>query len=351
MSDDSVPIELSRYAKQIRFPDLGIEGQRKLSASRVLVIGCGALGSVSANLLARAGVGELLLVDRDFVELDNLQRQVLYDERDVGQPKAIVAAEKLRLVNSAISIHEQIADIDCRNIETLLLEPRPVDVVIDGTDNFEIRFLINDACIRHDIPWIYGGCLGAEGQTMVVIPGETACLKCLLTDGPPAPGSAGTCDTGGILSTIVNVVAAVQVNEAIKLLSGNRGALDLRLNVFDLWGNRNQSIDLVKLRESNDCIACNRRQFEWLSGLQGSHSVALCGRNSVQINYPERQEIDLEALSDRLKKLGAVEANEWLVRLAVGDYVITAFRDGRAIVGGTDDVAVARKLYAQYLGA
>ncbi len=347
---ESIPAELQRYNKQIRFAGLGLEGQQKLSASRIVIIGCGALGSVSANLLVRAGVGRVLLIDRDFVELDNLQRQVLYDESDVGLPKAMVARDKLRAVNSGIEIHGCIADVDFRNIESLVLD-HGADVVIDGTDNFEIRFLINDACVRHSIPWVYAGCLGAEGQVMTVLPGETACLNCLMSDGPPPPGTTATCDTGGILSTIINVVAAFQVTEAIKILAGQLESVNRRLTVFDLWGNRTLSIDVSTLREKINCPVCVQRQFKWLHGNLGSQSAVLCGRNAVQVSFPDRKELELAGLARRLQGVGQVEQNAWLVRLRVGDFVITAFRDGRAIINGTEDVVLAKKLYAQYLGS
>lgn len=347
---ESIPSELLRYAKQIRFNAIGLTGQRALSAARVVIIGCGALGSVSANLLARAGVGRMLVIDRDFVELDNLQRQVLYDEADVGMPKAIVAAGRLQAVNSEIEIEGRIADVDFRNIEEFLLQPDPAVVVVDGTDNFEIRFLINDACVKHSIPWVYAGCLGAEGQVMTILPGDTACLNCLMSAGPPPPGTSGTCDTGGILSMIVNVVAAMQATEALKILAGRTESVNRRLAVFDLWGNRNHSMDISKLRDDSDCVVCQHRQFDWISGQRGSQSVSLCGRNAVQVSFPERNELPLEQLAQRLGSVGTVELNRYLVRLRVNGYVITAFRDGRAIINGTDDIAIARKLYAQYIG-
>ncbi len=348
---EPIPAELLRYAKQIRFSGMGLSGQRALSSARVVIIGCGALGSVSANLLARAGVGKMLVIDRDFVELDNLQRQVLYDESNVGMPKAIVAAEKLQAVNSEIEIEGRIADVEFRNIEEFLLQPSAADVVVDGTDNFEIRFLINDACVKHSIPWVYAGCLGAEGQVMTILPGDTACLNCLMSAGPPPPGTSGTCDTGGILSTIVNVVASVQTTEALKILSGRPETVNRRLAVFDLWGNRNHSMDISKLRSSSDCAVCQHRQFDWISGIRGSQSVALCGRNAVQVSFPERNELPLEQLAERLKEVGMVELNRYLVRLRVDGYVITAFRDGRAIINGTDDILIAKKLYVRYIGA
>ena len=342
---------LKRYAKQIRFPGIGLGGQKKIAASRVVLIGCGALGSVSANSLARAGVGELLIVDRDFVELDNLQRQVLYEERDIGQPKAIVAQDKLQRINSEISVEAKVMEVDFRNIHVLLQEPRLADIVIDGTDNFEIRFLINDACVKFGVPWVYGGCLGAEGQVMNVIPRETGCLNCLMLDGPPTPGTTATCDSNGILSTIINIVASHQVNEALKLLSGNRERMSSYLHVFDLWANRNHQIDVSSLREKVNCPTCKQEKFVWLSGQQGSQSTVLCGRNAIQIRSSNPTPIDLGQLASRLKNAGRVEQNPFMVRFFVEDYVINVFQDGRAIINGTEEKSTANKLYAQYIGA
>ena len=343
--------EFSRYVKQIRFSGVGGAGQSKFADSRVVIIGCGALGSVSANLLVRAGVGEVLIVDRDFVELDNLQRQVLYDESDVGMPKAVVAAEKLRRVNSDIEIQHHVADVDYRNIESLLMHPRKANAMVDGTDNFEIRFLINDAALKFGIPWVYGGCLGAAGQAMVVLPEETGCLKCLMPEGPPPPGTTATCDSGGILSTIINVVASFQVNETLKILTGWHEKVNRKLLVFDLWDNRMQQLDLGGLQDNQNCCVCDKSRFEWLDGKLGSQSVALCGRNAVQVSFPDRQEVSLEQLARRLEHLGEITINPYLLRFQVDNYVITAFKDGRAIIGGTDDISMAKKLYVQYLGA
>ena len=350
-NDISVEPKLQRYAKQIRFPGIGVDGQKNIAGSRVVVVGCGALGSVAANLLARAGVGELVVIDRDFIELNNLQRQVLYDECDVGMPKAIVASQKLRQINSEIYVEGVITDIDFRNIESLIVGERKADLVIDGTDNFEVRFLINDACVKNEIPWIYGGCLGAEGQLMNIIPGETACLNCLMMDGPPLPGTTATCDSGGILSTIINVISSVQVNEAIKFLSGNRERMSLKLQVFDLWSNRTHSIDISTLRDKVDCPTCKQNQYVWLSGERGSQSAVLCGRNAVQVSFPERSKIDLKQLANRLADVGRVEANDFLVKLSVDEFELHVFQDGRAIIRGTEDIAQAKTLYVQYIGA
>jgi adenylyltransferase/sulfurtransferase len=340
---------LARYIRQVRYPGVGAEGQRRLLAARALVCGCGALGSVLANTLARAGVGRLRIVDRDFLELNNLQRQVLYDEQDVaaGLPKAVAAEAKLRTINSQIDIEAIVADVDHTTIGRLLQD---VDVIVDGTDNFETRFLLNDAAVKFGIPWVYGGCVGAEGQTMTILPGETACLRCLLQDAPP-PGSTATCDTAGILAPIVNVIASLQACEAIKILSGHREAVSRCLQVFELWDNRVRQVGLDSLRETGNCPTCRQGDFPWLEGRRGSHTAVLCGRNSVQLSYPDRHAVSLDALAQQLQGIGRVTRNRFLLRLEVDKFQITVFPDGRAIVAGTDDVTEARTVHARYIGA
>ncbi len=335
------PASESRYARQIRFPPFGKKGQDGLRTSRALIVGCGALGSVIANTLARAGVGRLRIVDRDFLEKSNLQRQVLYDEQDVenGLPKAIAAAEKLRRINSEIEIEPIVADVDSSNVQSFC---KDVDVILDGSDNFEVRFLINDASVKLSIPWIYGGCLGADGQTMTILPGETACLNCLMLDGPPPPGTTPTCDSFGILGPVINVIASIQAMEAIKILSGNRGAVSRKLSVFSLWENDVRQLDVSKLRDQVECPTCKLHKFEWLNGQRGGSGAVLCGRNAVQLSFPDRQEISLNELELRLKDLGRVEVNPFLLRFYVDEFVMTIFPDGRAIVSGTEDVSVAR---------
>ena len=339
---------LERYARQICYTPLGEAGQRQMLESRVLICGCGALGSVIANTLVRAGVGHVRIVDRDFLELNNLQRQVIYNERDVEArlPKAIAAANRLREINSEVDIEPIVSDVDFTNIQQLA---DGVDLLLDGTDNFETRFLLNDASLKLAIPWIYGGCIGAEGQTMTVIPGETPCLRCLMTDTPP-PGTTPTCDTAGILSPIINVIASIEAAEAIKILSGNQAAINRSLTVVDLWDNRLRSINLDSLKEADTCDACHQRDFPWLAGTRGGHSSVLCGRNSVQLNFPDKNAISLDDLAKRLEDIGDVAANPFLLRCSVGDYVLTVFPDGRAIIGGTDDVATAKTVYARYIG-
>jgi molybdopterin-synthase adenylyltransferase len=339
--------DLARYVRQMRFAPLGEEGQRRLSQSRVLLCGCGALGSNIANLLVRAGVGMLRIVDRDFVELSNLQRQSLFDEGDAAAalPKAVAATEKLRKINSTVTIEPLVADIGPTNIKRLF---DGVDLVLDGTDNFETRFLINDAALKFSLPWVYGGCVGAEGQAMTILPGETACLRCLMPE-CPQPGSTTTCETAGILGPIVGLIASIEVAEAIKLLSGNRESVSRRLTVVDLWQNESRQIDVSRLREQVDCPACKHGEYSWLSGRSVSRTASLCGRNSVQLSHLDAS-ISLDELAKKLEGVGELTRNEFLLRLKVDGYELTVFPDARVIVAGTDDIATARTVYAKYIG-
>ena len=339
---------MDRYIRQIRFQPLGEEGQRRLAASRALICGCGALGSVIANTLVRAGVGKVRIVDRDFVELSNLARQALFDEADAvaGLPKAVAAAEKLRGVNSGVEIEPVVADVNHENIERLC---DGVDVILDGTDNFETRFLLNDAAVKLGLPWIYGGCVGAEGQTMTILPGETPCLRCLM-EKCPVPGSTPTCDTAGILGPIVGVIASIEAMEAIKILSGNRDGVSRQLTVVDLWQNQIKHVDVSHLRDEVDCLTCKRKEFSWLAGREGSRTAVLCGRNAVQLSHPGAK-VSLDELAKRLSGMGQITMNQYLLRLNVSPYEIAVFSDGRAIISGTDDIAIARTIYAKYIGA
>ncbi len=339
----------SRYDRQIRFAPFGEQGQRNLTKARALVCGCGALGSVVAETLVRAGVGFVRIVDRDFLELNNLQRQVLYDEQDVadGLPKAVAAANKLRQINSEVEIEAAVADVTHQNISELADD---VDAIVDGTDNFAIRFLLNDFAVKYGKPWVYGGCIGAEGQTMTILPGESACLACLMTDVPP-PGTTPTCDTAGILGPIVSVIASIESAEALKILSGNREAVSRRLTIIDLWDNQIRAVDLARLRDGSDCRVCKHNEFVWLSGERGSTSAVLCGRNAVQLSAATGATASLDDIASRLAGVGSIQRNAFLLRLALDDYVLTVFPDGRTIVSGTDDIATARSLHARYIGA
>lgn len=340
--------ELARYAAQTRFSPLGVEGQRALQRAHVLICGCGALGSVLANTLVRAGLGRLRLVDRDFLELHNLQRQVIFDEDDIAanKPKAIAAADKLRRINSQVAVEPIVADVDSSNVLQL---SQDVDLILDGTDNFEARFLLNDAAHKLKKPWIYAGCLGAEGQTLTIVPGTTPCLRCLMDEAPP-PGTTATCDTAGILGSIINVIASIAALEAMKLLSGRAQALRRSLLIVDLWENRFRQVQLDGLRET-PCPACRGLEYPWLEGRKGSQSAVLCGRNAVQLSAPSGAPVSLPELAARLQSVGRVTVTPWLLRLAVAEYLLTIFPDGRTIVSGTDDPATARTIHARYIGA
>lgn len=336
---------MSRYAKQVLFAPLGKEGQERLGRSRVTIVGLGALGSTLASHLVRAGVGYVRLVDRDFVELDNLQRQVLYDEDDVKSnvPKAAAAAAKLARINSEVQLETRVCDVNYSNAEELA---KDVDVLLDGTDNFETRFILNDACVKVGRPWIYGGCVGSYGMILTVLPGEGPCFACLVGE-LPAPGSSPTCDTAGVLNTAVSVVASIQANEAIKLLAGRKEALLGGLQTLDLWHNTQQ---LIRVPRSASCACCGKREFRHLEA-NPSAATSLCGRNAVQITPPLGSRLDLEEADRRLSALGKVRRNAYLLKVSLDGCELTLFPDARAIVQGTDDLARARSLYARYVGA
>jgi len=340
-----------RYSKQVLFHGIGEAGQKKLAAKTVLLCGCGALGTVIADQLTRAGVGELIIVDRDFVELSNLQRQVLYDEEDVKQrlPKSVAAAEKLTRINSEISIESVVADIDAGNIESLA---RGCDLILDGTDNFEVRFLINDASLELGIPWIYTGCIGSHGQVMPVFPGETACLRCLMDD-VPEPGSTETCDTAGVLGPAVNIIASYEVVLALKILTDQADLVKPVMTVVDVWEGTWREMKIGSLREESDCPACKHGKRDWLRGGRGSQSTVLCGRNAVQVVPEQKRTLTLEELVSKLSTSGEVVPNPYLLKFTPKEsaHELTIFRDGRAIIKGTEDLAEARSLYSRYIGS
>ena len=343
-------MNLERYSRQTRFTQLGEAGQRNLLKSRVLLCGCGALGTVLAETLTRAGVGFLRIVDRDFVEFSNLQRQVLFDEDDIKNqlPKSIAAARKLEKINSDVTIEPVVADVEYSNIGKLA---EGVDLILDGTDNFEIRFLINDLSLDTGIPWVYAGCISSHGQTMPIFPNETACLRCLI-DSPPDAGSTETCDTAGILGPTVNVIASLQAMTAIKILAGRREDVALSLTMIDVWDGTLRQMNVSDLREQADCAACKHGERIWLSGQQGSQSTILCGRNAVQIRPQEPAALSLDEMASKLSESGKVTQNAFLLRVSLTDpdYEITLFKDGRAIIKGTDEPALARAVYARYIG-
>ncbi len=338
--------EADRYDRQRRLDVFGDDGQVRLAAGRALVVGCGALGSNLASLLARAGVGYLRLVDRDLLDVTNLHRQVLYDEQDVadGLPKAVAAARRLGAINGEITIDEIVADVDARNLGRLL---DGVDLVLDGTDNFETRYLINDACVERGLPWVYGGVVGTVGMTLTVRPGQGPCLRCVFPE-PPPPGSLPTCDTVGVLNTAPALVAAMQATEAIKLWV-DPGAVDSKLRHVDLWDG---SVRPLTIERADDCPTCVERRFDFLAERSSSWTTTLCGRNAVQITPPaDAAEADLARLRERLEAVGSVKDNGLLIQADIGDHSLLLFPDGRVIVEGTTDAALARSLVARYVGS
>ena len=344
---------LDRYSRQVRVPGVGKAGQQKLMQSRVTLCGVGALGTVLANTLVRAGVGFVRVVDRDFVEPSNLQRQVLFDESDVmlNLPKAEAAAAKLRAINSTVTIEPLVADIERTNIETLC---EGADLILDGTDNFEVRYLINDVSIKHNIPWVYGGAVGTEGMTMTILPGETPCLQCVFEQSP-GPGEVGTCETAGVLGPVVSIVASYQAAEAIKILAGKREACNRELFTLNVWENTTRRVKIAPLKgRKGKCPACGTRAFEWLAGAHGTQSTSLCGRNAVQVSHRRPTGLNFQELAKALPATGPVTVNKFLLKATVADggsdYEFTVFADGRAIIKGTDDVERARALYAKYIG-
>ena len=338
-----------RYSRQMRFAPLGATGQGRLASSGAAVVGCGALGSVVAMALVRAGVGRVRIIDRDLPELSNLPRQVLFEEADVaaGIPKAAAAARHLERVNSAAVIEPVVADLTAANASALL---SGADVIVDGSDNFEARFIVNEFSCRHGIPWVYGGAIGAEGRVMAVWPGRTACLRCLVPD-PPAAGTLPTCETAGILGPASLVVGAVEAAEAIKILVCGSDEPQSRLLACDLWDGVWRSYDLSALAEQG-CPTCRGGEFPWLDGKMAGRATVLCGSDAVQIEAIGAGTIDLVDLAARLGPLGGVTANPWLVRIDVEDGLrLSVFADGRAIVSGTREESKARAIVARYVGA
>ena len=333
-----------RYSRQLLFKGIGAEGQRQLATARIAIVGCGATGSVLASLLARAGVGTIRIIDRDYVEPSNLQRQCLYDESDAADslPKAIAAARKIASFNSQIVVDPQVVDLTPTNIGALLTG---VELILDGTDNFETRYLINDFAVQQSIPWIYTAAVGSYGVTMNVIPSKTACLACIFPE--PPRGMLETCETAGVLNSAVNWAASVAATEALKFLVGAEETMRRTLLSFDLWSN--QRGEVAATRPRLGCRACGDRNFLHLAG-KDRPQVTLCGRNSVQIHERTRV-VDLAEMSQRLKPHGAVRHNDFVLKFWHEPYEMTLFPDGRAIIKGTTDTAMARSLYARYVGS
>lgn len=333
-----------KYSRQILFEPIGVAGQERLLRGQAVIIGCGALGTAQASALVRAGVGRVRIVDRDYVEASNLQRQTLFDEADAAEslPKAVAAERKLKRINSDVHVEGIVADVDSHNIEDLVAG---FEIILDGTDNFEVRYLLNDAALKLGIPWIYGAVIGSYATTLTVSPGRTACLACVYPR--PPEGNYDTCDTVGVIAPAVAWASAVQVTEALKILLGRTEELHGSLLAYDVWKNHYQKI---KPNIDPHCRACGARDFHYLKD-GGPIHVTLCGRNAVQINQRQARRLDLTALKQRLEQFGPVRANQFLLRCVLDRYELTVFADGRAIVKGTHDPAVARGIYAKYIGS
>src|SRR5262252_3311633 len=335
-----------RYSRQVIFPGIGAQGQKKLGLAKVAVVGCGAIGTSVSSLLARAGVGRQLIIDRDYVEPSNLQRQSLFDEADAAEslPKAIAASRKIAAFNSSVEVQALVADLTPENIETLL-GTGDLDLILDATDNFETRYLVNDFAVKTGKPWIYAAAVAAYAVTMNIIPGETACLSCLF----PAPpqGTVETCDTAGILNSAVNLVGSIQATEALKFLVGAQSQLRRTLLSFDVWSN--EQAEIAAARPRTGCQTCEKREFIHLAG-ERRPQITLCGRNSVQIHERSRP-VDFAEMSVRLGVHGTVKHNAFVLKFWRDPYEMTLFPDGRAIIKGTNDTAVARSLYARFIGS
>ncbi len=374
--------ELERYHRQMLLPGFGEEGQRKLLKAKVLIVGCGALGTVIVNMLARAGVGHLVIVDRDFIEITNLQRQVLFDENDVKEaiPKAEAAKRKIAQVNSQIKVDAVVDDVNHTNIERLATQlpgVGKVDLIMDGVDNFETRYLANDVAVKHGIPYVYGGAVGTVGASYAVLPHTeaadtpweqaglaTPCLRCIFEQAPP-PGVNPTCDTAGVIGPAVSIVANYQVAEALKILTGNLDKVCPTMLNLDLWSNMIKQFKVARAYDVGECLCCKQHKYEYLDGLFGSSTTTLCGRNAVQLNMKTGEgdsspgsnssKLDFTEIAKRLESHGKVTANKFMLRADITDngepYELTLFSDGRAIVKGTKHANVAKSIYAKYVGA
>jgi adenylyltransferase/sulfurtransferase len=341
---------LERYSRQMILPGWGRDGQERLARKTAVVVGCGALGSHIASHLVRAGVGRLVLADRDFVEWHNLPRQALYAESDAAAavPKAVAAARRLRQINSSVEITEYVTDVNADTVEYLIAD---ADLVMDGADNFEVRYLINEACVKQEIPWVYGGVLGTYGLTASIIPGETPCLRCLLGPMPPV-GAVPTCETAGVLGPVVAIIAALEVTEGLKILLGRREELLHSLIMVDAWSGDFERAQTH--RSKTRCPVCDDGRYELLEAERGSVTTVLCGQNAVQMSPRPAQPLDLAALAERLSQaqgVGPMVVNEYLLQVEVEGVQLTVFPDGRTIVKGTDDPVRARALCARYIGS
>ncbi|MFM1651823.1 ThiF family adenylyltransferase [Brevibacillus sp. B_LB10_24] len=337
-----------RYSRQILFAPIGKDGQLKLLQSRVVIVGMGALGTVLANHMVRAGVGFVRIIDRDFVEESNLQRQMLYDEEDARAhlPKAVAAAAKLQKINSTVTVDPIVADLNATNAEAYLTG---FDLILDGSDNFQVRYLVNDVAVKHKIPWIHGAAVSSKGMFAVIRPGETPCYRCLFPH--PPEGRGETCDTTGVIGPIVHVIASYQAVEALKLLLGATQQQNPNLEQFELWQNDHLQINIAKGKNAN-CPACGQGVFEYLDLTAEAQQefTSLCGRDTVQITPVQPKQVDLEELSRRFEQLGGVEKNPFLLRFHIDAYTLVFFKDGRVLVQGSQDISTARSLYAKYVG-
>jgi molybdopterin-synthase adenylyltransferase len=338
-----------RYARQVAFAPIGKLGQEKLLAARVAVVGAGALGAVALEQLARSGVGRIRVIDRDVVEDSNLGRQSLYTDADARAriPKAVATARHIASVNPHVTIEPSVAALHCGNVAALLAD---VDLVIDGTDNLDTRYLINDYAVQRGVPWIYGGCVGSRGLTAVVVPGTTRCLRCVYPD-PPPPGTLDTCETAGVIAPIANLIASIEVVEALKLLTGALDRVRRTWICVDLWPFRMIEVGGKESGPRPDCPACGRRDFPFLQGQRGATVASLCGRDAVHVVPEHGASIDLDVLAERLSRIGRVKRHEFVLVVSIADQSLTIFDDGRALVKGTSDPGIARALYDRYVGS
>lgn len=333
--------ELTRYSRQVLLPEIGQEGQERLGGLSATVVGCGALGSMSSQHLARAGVGRITIIDRDIVEIENLQRQILFSEEDTGKPKAAAAQAHLAAINSEIRVEGLVEDLNPRNASEMI---KGAHVVVDGTDNMETRYLINDVCVKENIPWVYGGAVSTYGMSMNIVPETTACLICAFPH-IPKPGSLPTCDTVGVLNTIPGIIASIQATEALKILLERN--YSRHLVIFDVW---NHDFERIKIARKQNCTCCVEHDFRYMDARNMDLLTTLCGRNAVQFSPAGGTGISLPQLAERLEKVGTVELASSHLLFKCEDVAISVFADGRAIVKGTDDISTAKSLYAKYIG-
>ena len=339
---------LERYSRQVFLQQIGEDRQRLLMNSTAVVIGCGALGTISSSYLVRAGIGQIRIIDRDFIEENNLQRQLLFDENDISEnlPKAIAAQRKLQKTNSNVRVEGIVTDVNYSNIDELT---KDADIIIDGTDNFETRFLINDYCVKSSVAWIYGACIGSRGVMMNIIPSKTPCLRCVF-ETMPQIGSFPTCDTAGVIGPIAGIIASFQVAEAIKILTGDYASVNKNLLEIDVWETKLRQIDISDLKNINNCPTCKLHNYDFLEAEAGIMTTFLCGKNATQVISRSTGNIDLRKLEQRLGSIADVSCNAFMLKFRVNDHSFTVFTGGSAIITGTADSSTAKGLYSKYLG-